>query len=121
MQNEERKMTTSHLLIGGLVAANVVSTALSVVAFKQSGAASGLSGFVWYQIVGNLWGFASVLAFTFLTRYLPLKVAYPLTVGLAVLLVELAAAQIVFHETVTLIQAFGGFLIVTGIVLVAFP
>ncbi len=107
-------------IIAGLVAVDAITSALSVIAFKQSGAAPTVRGFWWYQVWGNFWGFASVLALTFLTRYWPLKLAYPITVGLAILLVQLVAVRIAFGEIATPLQVFGGVLIVAGIMLVAY-
>ncbi len=111
-------MTTTWL-VPGLIAANVLSTALSVIAFKLSGAAPDARGFLWYQIVGNAAGFVSVIAFTFTTRYLPLKIACPVTVALAILLVQLVVARVYFREAVSAAQALGGLLIAAGVVLVA--
>ncbi len=106
-------------LLVALVLINVVSTGLSVVAFKHAGMALEPRGFLWQQILGNFWGFVSVLAFTFLTRHLTLSVAYPLTVGLAVLLVQLVFARLFFGEAPTPTQITGALLIEAGIVLVA--
>ena len=106
-------------LIIALGVVNVVSTGLSVVAFKQAGAAVEPRGFLWQQILGNFWGFVSVIAFTFLTRHLALNVAYPVTVGLAVLLVQLIFARLYFGEAATPTQIVGAFLIAAGIALVA--
>ena len=111
-------MTKSWWIIAlGLI--NIVSTGLSVVAFKQAGAALEPRGFLWQQILGNFWGFVSVIAFTFLTRYLTLNVAYPVTVCLAVLLVQLVFARVYFGEVATPTQITGALLIAAGIVLVA--
>ena len=106
-------------LMAFLVFVNVVSTGLSVVAFKHAGMASQLRGFLWQQVLGNFWGFVSVIAFTFLTRHLALNVAYPVTVGLAVLLVQLIFARLYFGEAATPTQIVGAFLIAAGIALVA--
>ncbi len=105
-------------LMLALVFINVISTGLSVVAFKHAGAAAETRGFLWQQVLGNFWGFISVLAFTFLTRLLPLNVAYAVTVGLAVLLVQLVFARIFFGEIATPAQVAGALLIAAGIVLV---
>ncbi len=106
-------------LMAFLVFVNVVSTGLSVVAFKQAGMASQPRGFLWQQILGNFWGFVSVIAFTFLTRHLALNVAYPVTVGLAVLLVQLVFARAYFGEIATPPQIVGALFIAMGIALVA--
>jgi multidrug transporter EmrE-like cation transporter len=111
-------MTKTWLMVTlGLI--NVVSTGLSVVAFKHAGAALETRAFLWQQILGNFWGFVSVIAFTFLTRYLALNVAYPVTVGLAVLLVQLVFARLYFGEVATPPQIIGALFIAMGIVLVA--
>jgi len=68
--------------------------------------------------VGNLAGFAAVLAYTGLLRTLPLHVAFPLSRGLGVLGVQLLAALVYFHEAFTAREAVAVALVTAGIILV---
>ena len=61
----------------------------------------------------------TVLTLTWLLRYLPLHVAYPVTAGLAVIGVQVAAARWLFDEAVSPTQWLGTLLVVTGIVLIS--
>lgn len=74
--------------------------------------------FILMLAAGNLAGFAGVLVYTGLLRTLPLHVAFPLSRGLGVLGVQLAAALLVFHETFRLTEAAGAVLVAAGIILV---
>jgi multidrug transporter EmrE-like cation transporter len=56
---------------------------------------------------------------TALLRFMPLHVAYPVTTGLAVLGVQVAAAGLIFHEPVSSTQWLGVLLIIVGVVLVS--
>ncbi|MBC7257480.1 MAG: hypothetical protein H5T66_15385, partial [Chloroflexi bacterium] len=71
-----------------------------------------------WQVVGNLAGFLGVLSLTGLLRLVPLHVAYPLTVGLAVVGVQVVAAGALFRETISPAQWVGTGLIVLGILLI---
>lgn len=92
---------------------------LANVCFKLSAASHGAWRFILWQAIGNLSGFLGVLVYTGLLRHIPLHVAFPVTQGLAVLGV-LAAARILFQETITPLQWLGTSLVVTGIILTSF-
>jgi multidrug transporter EmrE-like cation transporter len=85
---------------------------------KLSADANGVWVFVTMQIAGNLAGFVGILAYTGLLRTLPLHVAFPLSRGLVVLGVQLAASLLFFHETFRLSEAAGAVLVTAGIILV---
>jgi len=61
----------------------------------------------------------TVLTLTWLLRYLPLHVAYPVTAGLAMIGVQVAAARWLFGEAISAGQWLGTLLVVTGIVLIS--
>jgi len=63
--------------------------------------------------------FLTVLALTGLLRFTPLAVAFPVTTGMAVLGVQIAAAALIFHESISPVQWLGTGVIVSGIFLVA--
>jgi len=85
---------------------------------KLSADASGVWMFVAMQAAGNLAGLVGVLAYTGLLRTLPLHLAFPLSRGLAVLGVQLAASVLVFHESFRLTEALGAGLVAAGIIVV---
>jgi multidrug transporter EmrE-like cation transporter len=89
------------------------------VLLKLSAQAIGVWPFILLQAAGNLAGFAGVLAYTGLLRTLPLHVAFPLSRGLVILGVQLAAALLVFHESFRPTEAAGAVLVGGGIILVA--
>jgi multidrug transporter EmrE-like cation transporter len=80
------------------------------------------AGTVWYfiimQIAGNLAGFVGILAYTGLLQTLPLHIAFPISRGLVVLGVQLAASLLFFHEVFRPTEAVATALVTAGIILV---
>jgi len=105
-------------VLTALIVANLLFNIVAQAGFKLSANSPNWRGFLVWQIVGNLAGFITVLTLTGLLRFIPLSVAYPLTVGLAVIGVQVAAARLLFHETITPAQWLGTLLITLGVVLV---
>ncbi|MGA2112193.1 MAG: hypothetical protein ABSG98_08605 [Anaerolineales bacterium] len=106
------------LLVLGLLAANLAFNVLANASFKVSALSANWRGFLFWQVVGNLSGFLTVLSLTWLLRYDALHVVFPLTTGLAVVGVQVLAAALFFHETITPPQWLGTILIVLGIMLI---
>jgi multidrug transporter EmrE-like cation transporter len=104
--------------IMALVGTNLIFNIIANASFKVSASSPTWRGFLSWQVVGNLAGFVTVLTLTGLLRYLPLRVAYPVTTGLAVLGVQVLAARLLFHEPITTAQWLGTLLIAAGIVLI---
>ena len=102
------------LLIGNL-AFNIISN----LCFKYSAVASNFRNFMVWQVVGNLAGFITVISLTWMLRYMPLHVAFPLTTGLAVIGVNVVSGMLFYNETVSTIQWLGTLLIIGGIVLLS--
>jgi multidrug transporter EmrE-like cation transporter len=98
-------LTTVNLLF------NIVANA----GFKASADSRTWRGFLFWQVLGNLAGLITVLTLTGLLRYLPLRIAFPLTTGLTVIGVQVAAAYWLFREPITLRQWMGTLLIAAGI------
>ena len=105
-------------LVFGLLALNVILGVIANSSFKVSADSSNWRGLLVWQIVGNLTGFLSVLALTGVYKFVPLHVAHPISMGLAVVGVQVVAASMVFNETITLVQGIGAATIVLGIVLI---
>lgn len=101
-----------------LVVANVAMVVISNVSFKFSALSAHWRGFLAWQVVGNLAGFASVLSLTFLLKQIPLNAAYALSAGLGFVLVEVVGARFIFHEAVSATQWFGVMLVTGGILLI---
>lgn len=106
-------------LLTALLVANVLFNVAAQASFKFSANSPNARGFLLWQIAGNLAGFITVLTFTGLLRFIPLSVAYPLTVGLALIGVQVAAARLFFHEPIAPVQWLGTLLIVLGAALVS--
>ncbi len=102
-----------------LVAANLVRNVVANASFKFSAIAPNWQGFLAWQVLGNLAGFATVITLTGLLRFLPLHFAYPLVTGLAVVGVQVVAAAWIFHEPMARPQWLGTLLVVMGIALIA--
>lgn len=107
------------LSIVGLTLSNLVFTVVSNIGFKLSADSAGWQVFLWWQLVGNLAGFLSVIAFTVLLRLISLHVAWAITAGLGFALVEVVAARFFFQEAITSWQWFGVALITIGILIVS--
>ena len=105
--------------IGGLILANLAFSVLSNIGFKWSALSGGWQGFLWWQVVGNIAGLLSVLAFTFLLRFIPLYLAFAFTAGLGFISVQVVGASLVFRETISSFQWLGMLLIAGGIIIVS--
>ncbi len=105
----------SNSLILALVIANLLFNIIANACFKISAGSGNLRAFIAWQVVGNLAGFATVITLTWMLRYVPLHVAFPVTTGLAVLGVQMISGRLFFGENVSIIDWLGTFLVVAGI------
>jgi len=83
--------------------------------FKISAQSSNWRSFLSWQVIGNLAGLVTVITLTWLLRYQPLSVAFPLTTGLGVIGVQFIASHWMFKETISLEHWLGVILIIFGI------
>ena len=118
-QRIQANPATNAVAILALMAANLFFNVVANASFKVSATSPNWRSFVTWQVIGNLAGFVTVLTLTGLLRFVPLHVAYPVTVGLAVIGVQVGAVRWLFHEPVTQAQWLGTLLIAAGILLVA--
>ena len=88
------------------------------VLLKLSADAGGVWLFIAFQAGGNLAGLGGVLVYTGLLRSMPLYLAFPLSRGVGVLGVQIAASMLVFHEAFTPTEAAGAAAVAAGIILV---
>ena len=109
-----RGAITPIALIGSNLLFNIVANA----SFKLSAASPTWRGFLAWQVIGNLAGFITVLTLTGLLRFIPLHVAFPVTTGLAVIGVQVVAAEFLFHEPISSVQWLGTVLVISGIALI---
>jgi multidrug transporter EmrE-like cation transporter len=107
--------THSLLLVMALVLGNLVFTIVANSSFKTSAQSSGWRTFFYWQVIGNLAGLVTVITLTWLLRYQPLSVAFPLTTGLGIIGVQLIASHWFFGETVSQGHLLGAILIMLGI------
>ena len=106
-------------LIVLLVLANLLFNIVANASFRVSAFAESWRSFLAWQVIGNLAGFITVLTLTWLLRYMPLSIAFPLTIGLTVIGVQVFAAAAMFHEPISARQWAGTAAIVIGIFLVS--
>ncbi len=111
-------LESSALVAFWLIVINLAFNVVSNSGFRMSAFSGSWSGFLIWQIVGNVAGLITVLTLTALLRYMPLGVAFSLTTGLAIIGVQLIAAVWLFHEPSSLRQWFGTLVIVAGIWLI---
>ena len=107
------------VIIAALIIVNLVSFLVRSVAFKWSAMSEHAGGFLRWQIVGNVAGFLTVLSLTGLLKFISLRDANAITVGLSFILVQVVGAHLIFHEPVDTLAWGGSALIVAGIALVS--
>lgn len=112
------RVGSSSAIMVGLLALNLVFNIIANASFKIAAFSPNWRGFLTWQVIGNLAGFITVLTLTGLLRYMPLSVAFPVTTGLSIVGVQVAAARLYFQEPISAAQWFGALLITIGIFLV---
>jgi multidrug transporter EmrE-like cation transporter len=100
-----------------LLVADMTANTGSHICLKLSAAGKSVKLFLFWQVIGNLGGFAGVLVYTLLLRKMTLHVAYPLTEGLTAIGVQLVGSVVVMKERISLLAWAGTGLILCGIVL----
>ena len=104
-----------NILIFFLLVINLIFNVIANAGFKLSAESLTLRGFLNWQVIGNLAGFITVLTLTGLLHYIPLHIAFPVTTGLAVIGVQIAAGRWFFGEAISPERWFGTILVVIGI------
>ncbi len=112
------KIESASVLVFWLIVVNLGFNVLSNASFRVSAMSETWRGILTWQVVGNLAGLVTVITLTWLLKYLPLSVAFPLTTGLTVLGVQLVAASWIFNEPISQRQWLGTLAIVLGIWLI---
>lgn len=106
------------VLVFSLIVVNLAFNILANASFRISALSSTWRGLLTWQVIGNLAGLATVITLTWLLRYMPLSVAFPLTTGLTVLGVQFVAASWIFKEPISERQWIGTLVLVVGIWLI---
>ena len=109
--------TPVRILIVVLILANLVFNVVANASFKFSADSQDLRRFLTWQGLGNLAGLITVLTLTWLLKYIPLHIAFPVTTGLAVIGVQIVAGRLLFGESISSGRWLGTLLVVAGIVL----
>lgn len=112
------KILSPSALVFSLILVNLAFNVLSNASFRISALSSTWRGLLTWQVIGNLAGLLTVITLTWLLRYMPLSISFPLTTGLAVLGVQLVAASWMFREPISESQWLGTLAIVIGIWLI---
>lgn len=112
------RMGQESVAVIGFLFLNFAFNILANAGFKLSALSKDWRAFIFWQVIGNLSGFITVLTLTALLRYLPLSVAFPLTTGLAILGVQVLAASWYFREPIRPMQWVGTLFIILGIWLI---
>lgn len=112
------RLSSAPALVLALIIVNLVFNILANASFRVSALSPTWRGLLTWQVVGNLAGLATVITLTWLLRYMPLSVAFPLTTGLTVLGVQFVAASWIFHEPISGRQWLGTLAVVLGIWLI---
>ena len=110
-----RLTTPTYILVLTLVLSNLLFTIIANASFKVSAHSPSWRNFLFWQVIGNLAGLVTVITLTWLLRYQPLSVAFPLTTGLGVIGVQIVASLWLFRESITAERWLGSLLIILGI------
>ena len=112
------RLPSASTLVFALIVVNLIFNILANASFRISALSSTWRALLAWQVVGNLAGLATVITLTWLLRYMPLSVAFPLTTGLTVLGVQFVAASWIFREPISERQWLGTLAVVVGIWLI---
>lgn len=112
------KVDSVSLLVFWLIIVNLAFNILSNASFRVSAMSDTWRGLFTWQVVGNLAGLVTVITLTWLLKYMPLSIAFPLTTGLTVLGVQMVAASWIFNEPISERQWLGTMAVVIGIWLI---
>jgi multidrug transporter EmrE-like cation transporter len=102
-----------------LIASNLLFNIIANASFKISADSTTWRGLLFWQVIGNLAGLITVITLTWMLRFIPLRIAFPVTTGLTVIGVQVIAAAYLFGESISNAQWLGTFLIVVGIALIS--
>jgi multidrug transporter EmrE-like cation transporter len=112
-------LAISSAAVVGLVLANQIFNVGATMGFALSGRAQSAGLFVLWQAVGSAFGLGSQITFAGLVRFLSLRVANAIGIGLAFVSAQVFGAFVLFREPFAPAQWFGTALVFAGIVFIA--
>ena len=110
----------STLAIVALIVSNQVFNVGATTGFALSGRADSAGLFVLWQVVGSAFGFGAQITFAGLVRFLSLRVANAVGIGLAFVSAQMFGAFVFLREPFTPTQWLGTGLVFAGIVFLSF-
>ncbi len=105
--------------VAGLVLFNQVFNVGATTGFALSGRADSTGLFLLWQAVGSAFGLGAQVTFAGLVRFLSLRVANAIGIGLAFVSAQIFGAFVFFHEPFAPVQWIGTALVFAGILLIA--
>ena len=105
--------------VAGLVLFNQLFNVGATTGFALSGRAGTTGVFLLWQAIGSAFGLGAQVTFAGLARFLSLRVANAIGIGLAFVSAQVFGAFVFFHEPFAPVQWFGTGLVFAGILLIA--
>jgi len=105
--------------IGALVLANQIFNVGATAGFAMSGRAASAQLFLLWQVVGSAFGLGAQVTFAGLIRFLSLRVANAVGIGLAFVSAQVFGAFVLFREPFAPTQWLGTALVFAGTLLIA--
>ena len=106
-------------MMGLTILLNQVLNVGATTGFALSGTSKTLQRFVFWQIIGSVFGFGTQISFAGLVRFSSLEFANAIGIGLAFVSAQVFSAYIFFRIPFTGWQWFGTTLVFIGILLIA--
>jgi drug/metabolite transporter (DMT)-like permease len=103
----------------GIAIVNLIANVGATTCFAISGRGENARSFLLWQLAGSAFGLGTQLSFAGLVRFSSVKLASTIGIGLAFVTAEVVSAYRIFHEPFTRIQWAGVFLVLCGLLLVA--
>ena len=105
--------------VGALVLANQLFNVGATAGFAMSGRAASTQLFLLWQVVGSAFGLGAQVTFAGLVRFLSLRVANAIGIGLAFVSAQVFGAFVLFREPFAPAQWLGTALVFAGTLLIA--
>ena len=102
-----------------LILANQLFNVGATTGFALSGRAQGVGRFVVWQAVGSVFGFGAQITFAGLARFLSVRLANAIGIGLAFVSAQLIGAFLLFGEPFAPVQWIGTALVFAGVLCIA--
>jgi multidrug transporter EmrE-like cation transporter len=104
----------------GIAIVALAALAASQIGFKYASGAQNFKITILWFLAAGVAGTISMVLYTILLRFVPLSIGYAVLFGLGFVLVQVVAAKLILKEQISVIQWFGGAVMVAGILMIAF-